>query len=65
MEVSVGKQAVKKDVPVVAIFTAPADSPPYPLNKIKTVLGKSREWSEIIAEKLENLLTHGHICDLS
>ncbi|HFR3294454.1 TPA: hypothetical protein ACHU5I_000321 [Streptococcus suis] len=65
VEVSVGKQAVKKDVQVVAIFTAPADRPPYPLDKIKTVLGKSREWSEMIAEKLENLLTHGHICDLS
>ncbi|MBO4108576.1 hypothetical protein, partial [Streptococcus suis] len=61
----VGKQAVKKDVPVVAIITAPADRPPYPLDKIKTVLGKSREWSEMIAEKLENLLTHGHTCDLS
>lgn len=65
VEVLVGKQAIKKAVPVVAIITAPADRPPYPLNKIKTVLGKSREWSEIIAEKLENLLTHGYICDLS
>lgn len=65
VEVFVGKQAIKKAVPVVAIITAPADRPPYPLNKIKTVLGKSREWSEIIAEKLENLLTHGLICDLS
>ncbi|HEM2826483.1 TPA: hypothetical protein U0650_001431 [Streptococcus suis] len=65
VEVFVGKQAIKKAVPVVAIITAPADRPPYPLNKIKTVLGKSREWSEMIAEKLENLLTHGHICDLS
>ncbi|HHT7719856.1 TPA: hypothetical protein ACT2FD_000608 [Streptococcus suis] len=65
VEVSVGKQAIKKAVPVVAIITTPADRPPYPLNKIKTVLGKSREWSEMIAEKLENLLTHGHICDLS
>ncbi|MBO4107763.1 hypothetical protein J5566_06140, partial [Streptococcus suis] len=46
VEVLVGKQAVKKDVPVVAIITAPADRPPYPLDKIKTVLGKSREWSE-------------------
>ncbi|HFI0796425.1 TPA: hypothetical protein ACGO8I_002131 [Streptococcus suis] len=65
VEVFVGKQAIKKAVPVVAIITAPADRPPYPLDKIKTVLGKSREWSEMIAEKLENLLTHGHICDLS
>ncbi|HEL2401917.1 TPA: hypothetical protein TZS69_000873 [Streptococcus suis] len=65
VEVFVGKQAIKKDVPVVDVFSAPAQKPPYPLNKIKTVLGKSREWSEIIAEKLENLLTHGHICDLS
>ncbi|MEG3321890.1 hypothetical protein RFL32_09380 [Streptococcus suis] len=64
VEVSVGKQAVKKDVPVVAIITAPADRPPYPLDKIKTVLGKSREWSEMIAEKLQILLTHGHTCDL-
>ncbi|HEL1584652.1 TPA: hypothetical protein TXJ06_001387 [Streptococcus suis] len=65
VEVFVGKQAIKKDVPVVDVFSAPAQKPPYPLNKIKTVLGKSREWSEIIAEKLENLLTHGYICDLS
>lgn len=65
VEVTVGKQHVKKDVQVMDIFTEPANKPPYPLNKIKTVLGKSREWSEMISEKLENLLTHGYICDLS
>ena len=65
VEVAVGKQHVKKDVQVVDIFTAPANKSPYPLNKIKTVLGKSREWSEMISEKLENLRSHGLICDLS
>ena len=52
VEVFVGKQAVKKDVQVMDIFTAPAQKPPYPLNKIKNVNSTSREWSEIIAEKL-------------
>ncbi|HFU4202989.1 TPA: hypothetical protein ACGO8F_000561 [Streptococcus suis] len=65
VEVTAGTQAVKKDVQVVDIFTAPADHPPYPLDKIKTVLGKSREWSEVIAETMKNLLATGTICDLS
>lgn len=65
VEVAAGKLNVKKDVQVVDIFTAPANKPPYPLNKIRTVLGKSREWSEMISEKLGNLLSNGLICDLS
>ncbi|HFI0394768.1 TPA: hypothetical protein ACGOYV_001550 [Streptococcus suis] len=65
VEVPVGKQAVKKAVRVVDIVMAPANKPPYPLDKIKTVLGKSREWSEVIAETMKNLLATGTICDLS
>lgn len=65
VEVPVGKQAAKKAVRVVDIVMAPANKPPYPLDKMKTVLGKSREWSEIIADTMKNLLETANICDLS
>lgn len=63
--VPVGKANTEKEAHVIRVFESPAHKPPYPLDKIKTVIRKSQGDSKELIESLQTLLASGVVCDLS
>lgn len=63
--VPVGKGNFKKEARVEKVFKAPANQPPYPLKKIKSIFGKLPSTAQELQVIRDKIVLNGKVCDLS